>query len=59
MDTNLTRHQMLQLLEALGHYMDQDLRHKIMRELPLAYNAWMGRTIMCVHVANDGESNPS
>ena len=39
----LQEHQKNQLLDLLELYMTQDVRHKIMRELPQAYNAWMNR----------------
>lgn len=48
----LTNHQKDQLLGVLGYYMGLDLRAKVMAEVPLAYNAWMGRDIVRV-VAED------
>lgn len=52
---NLTDHQKNQLLDAIAHYMDPDLRSKLMAELPQAYNAWAGSKILNV-VHRDGRT---
>ena len=44
----MTDHQRQQLLDALMHYVGPDVRRKVMRELPLAYNAYCGREIVKV-----------
>lgn len=36
----LSEHHKVQLLECLGYYMPMDLRLKVARELPEAYQAW-------------------
>ncbi len=43
-----------QLLDALMHYLPMDVRGKIMREVPAAYNAWVGRDVLTVTVTSDG-----
>ena len=35
-----------QLLDVLFHHMSQELRAIVMREVPLAYNAYVGREIV-------------
>jgi hypothetical protein len=47
------------LLMALAHHMGQDLRWKIMKMLPEAYNRWMGQPIMVVERACDSEEKPA
>lgn len=49
MNPDMTRHHMTQLLSALMHYMDLDLRHKVMAEVPAAYNDYYGREIVATH----------
>jgi hypothetical protein len=51
----LTYHEMEMLLKTLGHYMDQDLRGKVMRELPLMYNKWVDQEVMIVRQRQDEE----
>jgi len=45
-----------QLLAVLFHYMDQPLRGKVMREAPVAYNAYCGREIVRVVRTSDTEA---
>lgn len=40
------------LVEWFAHYMDQDTRRRLMRELPLQYNKLHGREIVKVVFAN-------
>ena len=44
----MTEHEARQLLDAVMYYLPMDVRHKIMREVPLAYNAYCGREIVKV-----------
>ncbi len=45
-------HLMGQLLDAVMHYIGQDVRVKVMHEVPAAYNAFNGREIVATHVAS-------
>jgi hypothetical protein len=49
----MKEHDMRMILAAVKHYMDMDLRSRIARELPEAYNAWMGG-VYARSVHNDG-----
>tara|TARA_R100001198_G_scaffold71996_1_gene44174 strand:- start:447 stop:632 length:186 start_codon:yes stop_codon:yes gene_type:complete len=42
----LTHLQKELLLEFLKSHLQQDIRRKLMIELPDAYNRWMGRTVV-------------
>lgn len=44
----LSRHEMELLLASVAYYMGPELRCKVMQELPLAYNKWMGHEVMTV-----------
>jgi hypothetical protein len=44
-------HLMRQLLDSVMHYIGQDVRVKVMHEVPAAYNAFNGREIVSTHVA--------
>jgi hypothetical protein len=46
---DVSEYQKDQLLAFFAMYMDQDLRARLMAELPRAYNAWVGRRIVEVH----------
>jgi hypothetical protein len=46
MTEQLTHLQKELLLEFLKSHLQQDIRRKLMIELPDAYNRWMGRTIV-------------
>lgn len=48
----MTHYQMEQLLHALKYHLPMDVRHKIMRELPQAYNAWVGHEVVVVNYAD-------
>ena len=49
----MTKHEMELVLAVVKHHMDMDLRAKVMREVPQAYNAWMGgEYIKAVHVTD-------
>lgn len=50
----MTTHEMEQVLAVVKHYMDMDLRRKVMTEAPAAYNAWMGRDVVEVRRTSDG-----
>ena len=50
---DITQHQKDQLLDALMYYLPMDIRQKLMRELPQAYNAWCGREIVRVVPASE------
>jgi hypothetical protein len=45
-------HLMRQLLDSVMHYIGQDVRVKVMHEVPAAYNAFHGREIVATHVAS-------
>lgn len=45
---NMPIHYQEQLLDALMHHLPMETRHTVMREVPLAYNAYVGRTVMLV-----------
>ena len=50
----MTQHEMELLLTVVKHHMDMDLRAKVMRSVPQAYNAWMGSEIVkVVHTSDD------
>lgn len=55
MSDNMTTHQKEQLLAALMYYLEPATRRRIMRELPEAYNAWCGRTILTVTHTETGD----
>ncbi len=44
-------HLMRQLLDSVMHYIGQDVRVKVMHEVPAAYNAFNGREIVSTHIA--------
>lgn len=50
----MTTHQMELLLASVKHYMPQDLRAKVMREVPEAYNAWVGHDVVEIVRVSDG-----
>jgi hypothetical protein len=51
-----SRHEMELLLTVIKQHMDMDLRAKVMREVPQAYNAWCGHEIVKVIHASDGRA---
>ena len=51
----MTRHEMELLLAVIKQHMDQDLRGKVMREVPLAYNAWCGRDVVQITRVSDNK----
>lgn len=51
----MTGHEKDLVLAVLKHHLPQDLRHKVMREIPQAYNAWMGREHMQSVRKSDGK----
>ena len=53
--TRLTSLQKDLLLQVVANYMQSDLRQTIMRELPDAYNAWMGRTVVSSKVIDTNQ----
>lgn len=52
---DLNSHEMVQILELVKFYMDQELRHRLMKELPQAYNHWMGGHYVTVVRDSDGK----
>ena len=48
----LTRLQKDLLLEVIKNHLQSDMRRTIMRELPDAYNRWMGSTIVTSQIHN-------
>ena len=54
MTAPLTRLQKDLLLEVIKNHLQSDMRRTIMRELPDAYNRWMGSTIVTsqIHSTN-------
>jgi hypothetical protein len=46
----MTEHQKDQILKIVSYYMEPELRDRIMREAPIAYNAWMGRPVVEVRL---------
>ena len=49
----MTHHQKEQILKVVEYYMTPELRERIMREVPVAYNAWVGYPVVEVRVIND------
>jgi len=54
---SMTNHQKDQILQVIKYYMTSELRERIMREVPVAYNAWVGYAVVEVkevspHVGN-------
>jgi hypothetical protein len=49
-----TTKQVEQLLDLCFYYMDQELRGKLIRELPVAYNAYVGWNVATVVHTLDG-----
>ena len=54
---NLSDHHKNQLLDTLFHYMDQDTRALLMREVPQAYNAAVGREVVTVRYTEEGRGD--
>ena len=52
----MTDHQKDQILKIVQYYMPPELRAKIMREAPIAYNAWHGYPIVDVVQLVNGKS---
>jgi hypothetical protein len=52
----MTIHQKSQILKVVEYYMTPELREKIMREVPIAYNAWMGSPVVDVITIWDKQS---
>jgi len=50
---SMTNHQKDQILKVVEYYMTRELRERIMREVPVAYNAWVGFPVVEVRVIND------
>ena len=49
----MTNHQKEQILKVVEYYMTPELRERIMHEVPVAYNAWVGYPVVEVRVIND------
>ena len=43
---SMTNHQKDQILQVIKYYMTSELRERIMREVPVAYNAWVGYAVV-------------
>lgn len=54
MDPNMGRHHMVQLLDALMYRCPLELRGIVMREVPEAYNAYLGSEVVHVTRTSDG-----
>lgn len=52
---NLTDYQKDQLLNYFAYTMGQDVRARLMAELPRAYNAWCGCRVVKVENLSNGE----
>ena len=50
---SMTNHQKDQILNVVQYYISPELRERIMREVPVAYNAWVGFPVVEVRVIND------
>jgi hypothetical protein len=48
----MTNHQKEQILNVVQYYMTPELRERIMREVPVAYNAWVGYAVVEVKEVN-------
>ena len=52
----MTDHQKDQILKIVQYYMQRDLRERIMREAPIAYNAWVQANVVDVVYTSDKKS---
>jgi len=50
----MTNHQKDQILNVVQYYMTPELRERIMREVPVAYNAWVGYAVVEVKEVENG-----
>lgn len=50
----MTNHQKDQILNVVQYYMNPELRERIMREVPVAYNAWVGYAVVEVKEVENG-----
>jgi hypothetical protein len=48
----MTNHQKDQILQVIKYYITTELRERIMREVPVAYNAWVGFPVVEVREIN-------
>jgi len=51
---SMTNHQKDQILNVVQYYMTPELRERIMREVPVAYNAWVGYAVVEVKEVENG-----
>ena len=51
---SMTEHQKDQILKVVSYYMKHELRERIMREAPVAYNAWVEGDVVDVVYKSDG-----
>jgi hypothetical protein len=49
---SMTNHQKDQILQVIKYYITTELRERIMREVPVAYNAWVGFPVVEVREIN-------
>jgi len=52
---SMTHHQKEQILKVVEYYMTPELRERIMREVPVAYNAWVGYPVVEVKEVESDE----
>lgn len=50
----ITCHEQELLLASVMHHLTPEIRRKVMREVPRAYNAWAGRQVVRVTFAVTG-----
>lgn len=53
----MSDHEKSQLIDAVMHYITPEIRGKVMREVPKAYNSFCGREVVKVEVTNNDGSN--
>lgn len=52
----MSNHHKDQLIGALMYYLPMEVRAKIMRDVPAAYNAYCGSEVVVVTVKSDGRA---
>ncbi len=50
----MSNHHKDQLIDALMYYLPMDVRAKIVRDVPAAYNAYCGSPVAQVSIVSDG-----
>lgn len=59
MRNTMTHHEMVQLLDSVMYYVTPEIRRKVMREVPAAYNAWCGRPVVATVPVEDLPAKPA